>query len=154
MIERYLAAYNSFDVPGMLALLHPDVTFENVEGGTVTARATGLEEFRALAERAAALFTSRRQTIRAYEDQPLGARVEIDYEGVLAADLGPTLRAGDTLRLSGRSTFEVQGGTIIRIVDESCKNALPDALVGPPAEALVDAFPFAVALGKVMPVRT
>jgi len=45
--------------------------------------------------------------------------VEIEYEGVLGADLGPTLRAGDTLRLTGRSTFHVHDGQIIRIVDES-----------------------------------
>ncbi len=37
LIERYLAAYNAFDVPGMLALLDPDVAFEIVSGGQVTA---------------------------------------------------------------------------------------------------------------------
>jgi ketosteroid isomerase-like protein len=119
LIERYLDAYNAFDVPGMLALLHPDVTFENVAGGQVTATARGREEFRALAEHAATLFTSRRQTIRQYERTADGARVEIDYEGILAADLGPGLSAGTTLRLAGRSTFEFRDGCIVRLVDES-----------------------------------
>ena len=119
LIDRYLAAYNAFDVPGMLALLHPDVTFENVSGGRVTASAKGRDEFRALAEHATTLFTSRRQTIRAYRPTEDGAEVEIDYEGVLAADLGPELRAGATLRLAGRSTFGIRGGRIARIVDES-----------------------------------
>jgi ketosteroid isomerase-like protein len=64
LIERYIAAYNAFDVPGMIALLDPDVTFENVSGGQVTAAANGREELRALAEHAATLFTSRCQTIR------------------------------------------------------------------------------------------
>jgi ketosteroid isomerase-like protein len=50
LIERYIAAYNAFDVPGMLVLLHPDVTFENVVGGEVTAT----------------LFRSRCQTIQQY----------------------------------------------------------------------------------------
>jgi ketosteroid isomerase-like protein len=119
LIERYLDAYNAFDVQGMLALLHPDVTFENIAGGTVTATARGREEFRALAEHAATLFTSRRQTLRQYERTPDGARVEIDYEGVLATDLGPGLSAGTTLRLAGRSTFEIRDGCITRLVDES-----------------------------------
>jgi ketosteroid isomerase-like protein len=57
LIARYLAAYNAFDVPGMLALLHPDVTFENIASGQVTAAARGRDEFRALAEHAATLFT-------------------------------------------------------------------------------------------------
>lgn len=119
LIERYLAAYNARDVPGMLALLHPDVAFENRAGGAVTAAAAGRDAFRALAEHAATLFASRRQTIRAYAPTPDGATVEIDYEGVLAADLGPELRAGDTLRLRGRSTFAIRDGRIARLVDES-----------------------------------
>jgi hypothetical protein len=36
-----------------------------------------------------------------------------------AADLGPGLRAGDTLRLTGRSTFTLRDGLIVRLVDES-----------------------------------
>jgi ketosteroid isomerase-like protein len=119
LVERYIAAYNAFDVPGMLALLHPDVTFENVAGGQVTASAEGRDAFRALAEHAATLFTSRCQTIASYAPTADGARVEIDYEGVLAADLGPELRAGTTLRLAGRSTFAIRDGLIARIVDES-----------------------------------
>ena len=119
LIERYVAAYNAFDVPGILALLHPDVTFRNVAAGEVTAQAHGLDEFRQLAERAATLFASRRQTIRRYVPEGDGASIEIDYEGVLAADLGPALRAGDTLRLTGRSTFRVRDGRIASIVDES-----------------------------------
>jgi len=38
---------------------------------------------------------------------------------VLATDLGPDLRAGQTLRLVGRSTFEFRDGRIARLVDES-----------------------------------
>ena len=119
LVERFLDAYNTFDVAGMLALLHPDVEFRNVSGGAVTASARGHEEFRALAERAATLFASRRQTPTAWAADGDDVRVEIDYEGVLAADLGPELRAGDTLRLTGRSTFGFRDGLIVRLVDES-----------------------------------
>ena len=119
LVDRYLAAYEAFDVAGMLALLDPDVAFENVAGGEVTAAARGREEFRVLAERAATLFASRRQTVRAYRRTADGARVEVDFEGVLAADLGPELRAGSTLRLAGVSTFELRDGRIVRLVDES-----------------------------------
>jgi ketosteroid isomerase-like protein len=119
LIERYVAAYNAVDVPGMLALLHPEVTFQNVAAGEVTAAASGIEEFRQLAERAAQLFASRRQTVRHIVPDREGATIEVDYEGVLAADLGPALRAGDTLRLTGRSTFRFREGRIARIVDES-----------------------------------
>lgn len=119
LVERYLAAYEAFDVPGMLAALHPAVEFRNVSGGEVTASADGIAAFAQLAERAATLFRSRRQTVTGYAADADGATVEVDYEGVLAADLSPTLRAGDTIRLAGRSTFGFRDGRIARIVDES-----------------------------------
>ena len=118
-IDRYLAAYNSFDVPGMLAELHPDVVFRNVSRGAVTAAAHGREEFRALAERAATLFRSRRQTVADAGTDGDRVWITVEYEGVLAADLGPGLRAGETLRLTGRSTFAFRDGLIVELVDES-----------------------------------
>ncbi|HSJ64238.1 MAG TPA: nuclear transport factor 2 family protein [Gemmatimonadaceae bacterium] len=119
LVDRYIAAYNAFDVAGMLAVLHPDITFENVQDGRVTVATSGMEEFRRLAEQAARLFSSRRQTIRGYAVRDDGAEVDIDYEGVLAADLGPSMRAGDTLRLAGRSRFRFLDGRIAHITDES-----------------------------------
>ena len=88
-------------------------------GGQVTAAARGREELRALAERAATLFRSRRQTVREYGAEGERAWITVDYEGVLAADLGPGMRAGDTLRLTGRSTFRFSDGLIAELVDES-----------------------------------
>jgi hypothetical protein len=119
LIERYVAAYNAFDVPGLLALLDAEIVFQNVENGRVTVEANGIEEFRQLAERAVQIFASRRQTILRYSPVDDGAKVDIDFEGVLAAELGPALRAGQTLRLSGRSTFAFRAGLIVRIIDES-----------------------------------
>ena len=119
VIDRYLGAYNALDVPGMLATLHPDVEFRNVAGGEVTAAAHGREQFRALAEHAATLFRSRRQTVREYDEEGEHVRIAVDFEGELAADLGPALRAGDTLRLAGRSTFTFRDGVIVELVDES-----------------------------------
>ena len=119
VIDRYIAAYNDFDVPGMLAALHPDVEFSNLAAGEVTAAARGREEFRGLAERAASLFASRRQTVREHGAEGEAVWITVEYEAVLAADLGPGLGAGDTLRLTGRSTFEFRDGLISRLVDES-----------------------------------
>ena len=119
LVERYLAAYNALDVPGMLETLHADVTFENLSGGRVTVRADGIDEFRALAEHAVTLFASRRQTMRRYAASEEGATIDVDYEGVLATDLGPAMRAGETIRLRGRSRFTFRDGRIAGIVDES-----------------------------------
>ena len=119
LIDRYVAAYNAFDVAGMLAVLHPDVRFRNVSNGQETAATDGRDEFRALAKRGLEIFRSRRQTIREYYSDGERAWITVDYQGVLAKDLGPGLTAGDTLRLTGRSAFGFRDGLIVDLLDES-----------------------------------
>ena len=119
LIDRYVAAYNAFDVAGMLAVLHPDVRFRNVSNGRETAATDGRDEFRALAKRGLEIFRSRRQTIREYYTDGERAWITVDYQGVLAKDLGPGLTAGDTLRLTGRSAFGFRDGLIVDLLDES-----------------------------------
>ncbi|MEO0538525.1 MAG: hypothetical protein AAF215_32275 [Cyanobacteria bacterium P01_A01_bin.123] len=45
LIDRYLDAYNAFDVEEMMSTVHPDVEFKNVSGGEVNAAASGASEF-------------------------------------------------------------------------------------------------------------
>lgn len=119
LIDRYIAAYNGFDVDGMLATLHPDVEFRNVSGGEVNASASGAEEFRRLAEQAKQLFSSRCQEITGFRSEGDTAAVDIRYQGVLACDLPNGTRAGEMLRLEGRSEFGFRDGRIDRITDHS-----------------------------------
>lgn len=119
LIEQYLKAYNAFDIDGMMASVHPDVQFQNVSDGKVTVAAAGTEEFRQIAEQATALFASRCQTVTAFTINEAGASVDIAYEGVLAKDLPNGLKAGQMLKLNGRSQFEFKDGKISRLVDYS-----------------------------------
>ena len=119
LINRYLDAYNAFDVEGMMATIHPDIEFKNVSGGDVNARASGADEFCQMAKQSTALFTSRQQTVTAFNAAGDGASIEVAYEGVLAADLPNGMKAGDRLNLNGRSEFEFKDGRIARIVDYS-----------------------------------
>jgi hypothetical protein len=51
LIERFVRAYNSFDIDGMMALMHPECSFQNISDGQVTASAAGVRQFRSLAEK-------------------------------------------------------------------------------------------------------
>lgn len=119
IIEGYVAAYNSFDVEAMLQFVHPDVLFKNVAGGEVNATAIGIHEFREMAEQSKSLFSARCQKITGLESTGDTVTVHIDYEGVLAADLPNGMKAGDTLKLKGRSVFEFLEGKLHRITDYS-----------------------------------
>ena len=116
-IERYLAAYNAFDIDGMMALIHPDIKFKNISDGEINATASGSEKFRQLAEQSEELFRSRKQTMTRFQAEGDQAFIEVAYEAVLATDLPNGMKAGETLRLNGRSEFTFHEGMIYRITD-------------------------------------
>lgn len=119
LINRYLAAYNAFDVDGMLAVLDPALRFENYSGDQLTAGTTGIGEFRQLADRAKSLFLQREQRITAIESHDGALIADIAYRGCLAADIPDGPRAGTVLDLAGQSEFWFDGGLITKIVDRS-----------------------------------
>ncbi|GIO33494.1 MULTISPECIES: nuclear transport factor 2 family protein [Paenibacillus] len=119
IIEAYLNAYNSFDVEGMLNLLHEDVVFRNFANGELNTETKGKEEFRQLAEQSTKIFSSRRQTITDYQTNDDKVKIQIDYEGTLAVDLPNGLKSGETLQLKGKSVFEFKEGKIAVIEDYS-----------------------------------
>jgi hypothetical protein len=119
LIDRYIDAYNRLDVEGMLATLHPQVSFENVTAGVTTVRTHGIEEFRRLAQGTLPLFARRRQTVIRYSEHNGVADVGIAFEGVFALDLPNGARAGQAIALEGRSEFRVHDGLLIHIADIS-----------------------------------
>jgi ketosteroid isomerase-like protein len=123
LIERYVAAYNAFDIDGMVASLHEEVAFRNVSDGVVTHETRGVAAFRAQAAEGARIFSAREQRITGMspiaDDGEPGMAVEIDYQAVLASDLPNGMKAGDTIELSGRSEFRFRDGRIVSIVDHS-----------------------------------
>ena len=117
IIEKYLQAYNEFDLAGMLEHLHEDVVFENSSNGVVDLTTTGLEAFRKQAEAAQGYFTQRAQKATFWQFEENTVTVQIAYEGILAVELPNGLKPGDTLRLEGKSIFEFKDGRIIKIQD-------------------------------------
>jgi ketosteroid isomerase-like protein len=119
VIQSYIAAYNSFDIDTMVALVHAEVVFKNVSGGEVNAAVVGVDQFRELAEQSKTLFSSRYQKATNLKFTGSIATTDIAYEGILAVDLPNAMKAGEVLRLNGRSEFEFKDGKIYRITDFS-----------------------------------
>ena len=119
LVECYLAAYNAFDIDGMMAVIHPDIEFKNVSGGQVNATTSGSGDFRLLAEKSSELFRSRKQKILTFWSNADQASIAVAFEGVLASDLPNGMKAGETLRLNGRSELTFCDGKIYRIKDVS-----------------------------------
>lgn len=119
IIRKYIAAYNKFDVDGMLNLLSPTVRFENWSGARMTTEASGIDEFRHLACQAKALFAEREQRITSLKQSADSITVSIAYRGQLAVDIPDGPRGGTVLDLDGESEFAFKDGLISKIVDRS-----------------------------------
>ncbi len=119
LIEQYIAAYNHFDIEGMLAVLAPDVSFENYTGKKLTASANGIEEFRQLAQQAKRFYSERVQRVTSLTFSQNGATAEIDYHGRLAQDIPGGPKAGSLLELNGETEFTFGSERITRIIDRS-----------------------------------
>ena len=119
VIDHYIEAYNSFDVDGMLQLMAKDVVFENFSGDNLTAKTVGIDELRQMAQQAAALFKSRKQTILGYRADESKAFVDIQFEGTFAVDLPNGIKAGQTISIKGRSEFHFSKDLITYLGDFS-----------------------------------
>lgn len=119
LIQSYIAAYNSLDIEGMVALVHPEVVFKNVVKDRVNAKAVGAAQFREMAIQSKTMFSSRRQEATNFKFTGNIATIDIAYEAVLAVDLPNGLKTEEILRLNGQSEFEFKDGKIYRITDFS-----------------------------------
>ena len=119
VIDRYIDAYNKFDIDAMIQVLSSDIRFENVSGGEVNAKTSGRTEFEALARQSARLFASRKQTVKNIKIVGDQAFVEIEFEGILAQDLPNGLKAGEKMVLRGTSEFVFVKGLVSSLIDRS-----------------------------------
>ena len=119
LINRYVKAYNAFDIEGMVQTVSDNIEFENISKGDVNAYSKGIHEFRELAEQGQFLFSSREQCITDIKELDDKIVTHIVYHGVLATDLPNGLKEGETLTLEGQSIFTFQEGKISRIQDVS-----------------------------------
>lgn len=117
LIETYIAAYNNFDLEGMMAVLHPRVEFVYISEGKQMASASGKKEFQKLAEQTQSMFSERRQTPLNFSKTRDGIEIELEYYGVLAMDLPDGSACGQTLSFHGRSQFLFKEGKISHIKD-------------------------------------
>jgi ketosteroid isomerase-like protein len=119
LVERFLAAYNAFDIDGMMDLVSTDIRFENYSDGILTVSCQGASAFRQLAEGAKSLFSEREQRITVLIDEGDSAQVSIAYRGKLAADIKDGPSAGTVIEMTGRSEYGFTDGKISRLVDYS-----------------------------------
>jgi ketosteroid isomerase-like protein len=119
IISEYITAYNNFDIEAMTAHMHPEIVFENISSGGMSARTVGLEQFKQLACKSMHLFHERNQQVTGINISGDTAEVDLVYTAVLAFDLSDELPANEQIHLKGRSVFRFKEGRIIELKDIS-----------------------------------
>ena len=119
LIEEYVRAYNAFDVGGMVANLHDEITFKNVSNGEITLEIKGADAFKNQAQQAASFFSEREQKIEDFVFTEGSCEIKIDYQAILASDLPNGLKTGEKIQLKGKSIFRFANGKISEIEDIS-----------------------------------
>ncbi|MDQ0496813.1 nuclear transport factor 2 family protein [Paenibacillus brasilensis] len=106
LIEKYLSAYNTFNIDGMIGVLNENIHFRNISKGEVNSETKGIQEFRTLAEQSIQVFSQRRQVIKNITFTGDKAEVDIDYEGILSSDLPNGMKAGWTVNSKSDNFFK------------------------------------------------
>lgn len=119
LIERYIAAYNAFDIDGMAAVLSPDVRFDNYAQDVKSHETVGIDAFRTLAQSSAGMFAKREQQVLSLEFDPQKVIAAIAFRGTLAVDIPGGPAAGTEVNMQGTSAFTFGDGKIATIVDRS-----------------------------------
>jgi hypothetical protein len=120
IIDKYVQCYNSFDIDGMMSLMHRNVYFQNISEGKVTMSTQGISELRHIAEQSKSIFKTHCQTITSYDIKPPSeASIELEYQGEFAFDIPNGPQAGDKIHLKGKSEFVFKDGLIIQLKDIS-----------------------------------
>jgi hypothetical protein len=119
IVKKFIRAYNSLNVEGMIIYLHPEIEFNNISSGVENAYTKGIEEFRKLANNSIQMFKEREQKITSFTESDDAVNVEINYRGIIAVDLTNGLKAGEILVMNGKSKYVFKDNFIKLIVDES-----------------------------------
>ncbi len=119
IINQYIKAYNEFNIEGMLKNVHPDVEFKNIANNEINVHIKGLETLKKQAEDSTKLLKKREMTII---DQIIEGDVvenKINFKAILAVDIPDGPKAGELVKLKGRSIFKFKNDKIISIEDIS-----------------------------------
>ncbi|MGF6495986.1 hypothetical protein ABIE56_004188 [Luteibacter sp. 621] len=119
LIEIYLAAYNHFDIPAMLAALTDDVRFEHHQGGELSVATDGKPDLEKLARVGAQLFAAREQTIVSLEEHGNDIIATIDFHGEIAEDIPDGPGAGTIIEMQGTTEFGFANGKINKVIDRA-----------------------------------
>lgn len=119
IIDSYILAYNDFDVEGMIKNAHQDIEFKNIANGEINLQLKGIDILKKQAEQSTGLFKKREMLITHQMIDGDTVENKIVFKAILAVDIPDGPKAGDVVKIKGKSIFKFKNGKIISIEDIS-----------------------------------
>lgn len=117
VVQKYISAYNDFDIETMISLMHTDCIFESRTDGMLSFTAKGKHDFRQICMVAKNNYKFRKQVIEGYTRIGDTLEVEIYFKATLANNLLDVGKKDEQIAFETKSSFEFKDGLIYKIVN-------------------------------------
>ncbi len=117
IVQKYISAFNDFDIETMVSLMHSDCIYEGRTNGTLTYSIKGKHGFRQVCTMSKNNYKYRKQVIEGFTRIEDKLEVKIYFKATLAVDIDDLGKKGEQIAFETKSIFEFKNGLIYKLTN-------------------------------------
>ena len=117
IVQKYINAYNKFDIDGMISLMHIDCTFEMIHDNKITLKTYGKSDFRQLCILSKNNYKYRKQIIESFKEENNKVEVNLYFKATLAIDIPDLGKKDEKISFETKTIFELKNNAIYKITN-------------------------------------
>jgi len=116
-VQKYISAYNDFDIETMVSLMHADCIFESRENNVVMFSTKGKTSFRQICNLSKKNYKYRNQVIEDFKHYDNKVEVKLYFKATLAVDIPDLGKKDEQIAFETKSIFEFKNDLIYKITN-------------------------------------
>lgn len=116
-VQKYISAYNNFDIETMISLLHNDCIFESKQNNIVTLRTKGKPDFRQICNLSKNNYKYRKLVIEDFKEYENTLELKLYFKATLAVDIPDLGKKNEQISFETKSIFEFKNTLIYKIIN-------------------------------------
>jgi len=117
IVQKYINAYNNFDIETMVSLMHNDCIYEGKTKGIQSFCIKGKHSFRQINMLSKNNYTFRKQVIEGFIESMNKVEVNLYFKAILAVDVSELGKKGEEIAFETKSVFEFKNGLIYKLTN-------------------------------------
>jgi len=117
IVQKYINAYNNFDIESMMSCMHTDCIFESKHNGKLTFSTKGKHSYRLICIAAKNNYIFRKQIIEGFNSKGESLEVDLYFKASLALDIPELGKKGEKIAFETKSIFEFKNGLIYKLTN-------------------------------------